>query len=91
MSALDDLLISPFESAFDAVGMMRGSTAPLKRSIVGMAVGAGATYALKPAVSFLPSGAPRPWVALKPNDPNATMVPWWMPGIATGFVFGVLI
>ena len=90
MSQLDDLIISPFESMFDSLGMMRGSTAPLKRTLFGFGLGAGVTYALKPAVSFTGQN-PRPWVALKPDDPNATMVPWWMPGVATGFVFGVLI
>lgn len=86
MSVVDDLVLTPLESVMDSLGLMRGSTAPLKRAIVGAGVGAGIVYGIKPAIMFDDNGEPRPWAVTNPDAANATMVPFWM-GIAAPAVF----
>lgn len=85
-------VISQVEKAFDSVGLMRGSLAPLARAGVGFALGTGLIYALNglhlAPWAFDEYGMRRPW---KYDDPEGTSFPWWMPGVAAAFVFGAVI
>lgn len=81
MSGLDDLIIEPLENAFDAVGAMEGTLAPLKRAAIGGGIGYLLAYGLKPAVAFDNDGNERPWIFGENGDSkDATYLPAW--GIA---------
>lgn len=49
------------ENAFDSVGMMRGSAAPVLRAATGFALGSMVMFALRPSFAFDESGKARPW------------------------------
>ncbi len=91
MSALDTIVLSPIEGALDAVGLMRGPTAPLMRAVVGAGIGAGISYGLRPEISFRADGSPRPWVVTDSGAPDATLIPHWMPSFAGAVFLGILI
>jgi len=85
-------VIGRVEKAFDSVGLMRGSLAPLGRAAVGFALATGVVYALNgfhlAPFAFDDYGNARPW---KYDDPEGTSIPWWMPGVGVAFLCGALI
>jgi hypothetical protein len=86
-------LMGKIENAFDAVGLMRGSLAPLGRAAVGFAVGTGVVYALNGVhmapFAFDEYGMRRPWIYDDPE--NGTSFTWWMPGLGVAILFGMFI
>ncbi len=93
MTEVADMILDPVEEALDKVGLMQGPSAPLKRTIVGGAIGYGVMELWKPLWAYDASGAPLPWRFTNPNkDKNlTTMVPYWMAALVPAFVLGVLI
>lgn len=87
---VDDVILAPVEDALDAVGLMQGAAAPLKRTAVGLALGAGVVFGLKPSLFFNQDGSLRPW-SMMSDDPSATPVPWWVGVAFPAVVLGVLI
>ena len=87
---VDDVVLAPIEDALDAVGLMQGAAAPLKRTAVGLALGGIVVFGLKPSLFFNPDGSLRPW-SMTSNDANATPVPWWVGVAFPAVVLGVLI
>lgn len=89
-SAIDSVILDPVENALDAVGLMQGPFAPVKRTVVGGAIGAGIVFGLQPALAFNEDGSLRPW-SLTSSEPDATPVPWWLMVAFPAFVLGILI
>lgn len=68
--------IAKIETFFDSLGLMRGSSAIMKRGVFGaLFAGFLITY-LKPGIMFS-DGKARPWSLLS-DDPDATMIPWYI-------------
>jgi hypothetical protein len=63
---------------------------PAKRFAFGAAVGVGITMIVKPGFAYA-GGQPRPWSITSPSNPNATTIPFWMPGAALGLFLAVFI
>ena len=91
MSVLDTIVIAPIESGLDALGLMRGPTAPLMRAVIGGGIGAAISYGLRPQISFRADGSPRPWSITDPDAPDATLIPHWAPAAAGAVFLGILI
>lgn len=89
-SALDAVVIDPFESVLDSMGLMEGQLAPAKRTLLGASLGAGLVFLVKPSIAFDGEGMLRPW-SMTSDAPNATSVPWWMFAAGPAFILGVLI
>lgn len=81
------------EDALDSVGLMQGPLAPLKRTLVGGAIGYFVVTTAQPAFAYTKDGEPKEWAITSKNEtPGATtMVPWWMAAAVPAFVMGVLI
>ena len=93
MTRLDHAILDPAEEFFDAIGMMQGDSAPLKRAALGAVLGYGLAYAFKPKFAFDDQGKPKQWkvTASGPDQDNAT---WFPVGLIVGlpaFVFGAMI
>ncbi len=95
-SGVETHIIEPIENVLDSVGLMHGPSAPLKRTAVGVGIGAAVVFGLRPAmfwtepVSTNAAQKLRPW-KLTSKDSDATWIPWYLFMGATGFVMGVLI
>lgn len=90
---MEDLILEPIENAFDAVGMMQGETAPLKRAAVGAGLGYFVGYYLQPNIAWN-NGVERTWTPLAKDDiekADSTWLPAWLILSIPAFVFGVLI
>lgn len=87
---VDDVLLDPIEGILDSVGLMEGELAPIKRFVVGGAIGAGIVFGAKPSLAFTADGQLRPWSVLS-DDANATPVPWWFMVGLPAVVLGVFI
>lgn len=87
MEVVDDVL-SPVESLVMAIP---GTATPMGRAAI--FGGAGIAYAMtaKPSMSYLPSGAPRPWIVMDAKNPDAAVFPYWAWGVVPAVLFGVLI
>jgi hypothetical protein len=84
----------PLEQAFDALGLMRGANAPIKRALVCAAVGGLAVTYLQPSSMFT-GGVPRPWSVITKN-PTASVIlptptPWFFVLAALALIGGVLV
>lgn len=88
--ALADRSIGALETSLDSIGLMRGDYAPSKRFVLGAIIGGLITTQLRPNLMFTPEG-PRAWSVMSPNDPEATLVPWWVPSILLGTLLGIFI
>lgn len=92
--ALSATIIAPIEDALDSVGMMQGDLAPMKRAVVGGAIGYGVITMWKPSWAYdQDTGTPYPWtVTNKDVDRHqTTMMPYWLAALIPAFVLGVLI
>lgn len=90
---MEDAILEPIENAFDAVGMMQGETAPLKRAAVGAGIGYFVGYYLQPSIAWN-AGVERVWTPLAKDTAeyeDSTWLPAWMITAIPAFVFGVLI
>lgn len=79
------------ENAFDKVGLMQGTYAPLLRATTGAVMGSVVVFGFKPELMWNSDGTLRPWVITSPNDPNPTMFPWWMAVGLPAALFGVFV
>jgi len=79
------------ERAFDGLGMMQGSLAPIKRAAFGAGLGYIIGEAIRPSWSHTSSGAHRPWLYLSGDNASGTLLPWWTLPVAGAFVCAVLI
>lgn len=81
------------EDALDSVGLMQGDLAPLKRTLVGGAIGYFVVTTMQPTWAYTKDGKPKEWAITSTSEvPDATtMVPWWMAAAVPAFVMGVLI
>jgi hypothetical protein len=86
----DDAVLEPIESVLDTVGLMEGSLAPLKRTLVGAGIGAVIAFGIQPRLCFNSDGSLRPW-SLTSDAANATPIPWWMLMSFPAVILGVLI
>lgn len=68
-----------------------GCSTPLGRALVLGGAGAGVAYGLRPSISFFPDGRVRPFIVTHPQDPEATMFPWWAYAVVPAVLFGVFI
>lgn len=88
------LIYEPVEGFFDYLGLMEGSSAPMKRFAVGWLVTAFVVNRLQPKSMFT-NGMPRPWTVIhapKSSDPiKATSTPWWGVPLLAGFFSGFLV
>jgi hypothetical protein len=93
MAELIRTIYDPIERAFDSVGLMSGTMAPLKRFVV---VGLGAAflvYYLQPT-SMFQAGTPRPWSVVTSGDTGQlrpTRTPWFGVPLIAAFAAGFLI
>lgn len=88
-----DAIMEPIEEALDKVGLMQGNAAPLKRTIVGGAVGYAVMEMWKPAWAYNSQGDPYVWSVTNPQKDKSltTPVPYWLAALVPAFVLGVLI
>lgn len=93
LSALDHAILDPAENFFDAIGMMQGESAPLKRAAVGAGLGYALAYGIKPQFAFDKDGKALPWkvTAKGADQDNATWFPAWAIVALPAFVFGAMI
>lgn len=92
-SVIDDIVLEPLESVFDALGAMQGSFAPAKRAAIGAGLGYGILM-LKPSFACNPDGSYRPFILTAQTDAdkqNATIFPWWAVVGAPAAMFSLLI
>lgn len=93
-STIDDVILEPLESAFDAVGAMQGPLAPAKRAAIGAGLGYGVLAVFKPSFACNPDGSYRPFILTATTDAekqNATLFPWWAVIGAPAAMFSLLI
>lgn len=86
----DDAILEPVEHVLDTVGLMQGTFAPLKRTLVGAGIGAVIAFGFQPRLCFNDDGSLRPW-SLTSDATNATPIPWWMLVSFPAVILGVLI
>jgi len=99
MSSIDDIVLEPIERGFDAIGMMQGELAPVKRAAVGAGIGYAIAYGMKPGFAFMPDPSdptkkiPRPFTgtAKKSEMQQSTYFPAWAIVAAPAVIFSVLI
>jgi hypothetical protein len=92
-STIDDVILDPLESVFDAVGAMQGPLAPAKRAAIGAGLGYGILM-LKPSFACNPDGSYRPFILTAQTDAdkqNATYFPWWAVVGVPAAMFSLLI
>lgn len=82
------------ENGFDAIGLLRGSNAPVKRAALGALVGSCIVTLARPKAMFV-NGVPRPWSLITKNPEKSniepTPVPWFFVPAALALAAGVLI
>ena len=79
------------EMFFDALGLMRGTFAPMKRFVFGGGLALIIMMAYKPSYAFS-RGAIRPHVWTAGDSPvPSTWIPLWVPPLITGLAFALLI
>jgi len=89
---LDDVILAPVEHVMDSIGLMQGSLAPLKRTMVGLGIGYGFATFVQPSFAYLPDGTPRPWIlTAAAGDKTATYFPSWMVIGAPAVILGLMI
>ena len=71
--------------------MIPGCNTPLGRVAVFGGAGTAYAYYVRPEMSFMPDGSPRPWIILEPNNQNATMFPYWAYTLVPALLFGVFL
>jgi hypothetical protein len=72
------------ENAFDSVGMMRGSAAPVLRAATGFTLATMVMFALRPSFAFDEQGQVRPWKYDPGHGDNedSTTVSWYVSTLA---------
>ena len=93
METLDDVILEPIENLFDAMGMMQGEAAPLKRAAAGVALGYAIAYGIKPSFAFTADGKEKVFAGTSSakDDPDATWFPAWAVVVVPAVIFSVLI
>lgn len=79
LEALDDFMIGTLNLV-----------QPWQRFAATFLVVSGAEWAVQPYAMFN-NGQPRPFTLLNSSDPNATNIPWWLPGTVVGGLLSVLV
>jgi len=79
---------APIENLLSQVPLCNS---PIGRTAVFGALGGAFAYAVRPEMSFLPSGEPRKWIVTHGNDPQATLFPYWAYVALPALIFGVFI
>lgn len=79
LESLDDFLIGSLKLV-----------QPWQRFAAAFLVVSGVEWAVQPYAMFT-NGQPRPFSLMASEDPNATNVPWWIPGAVTGAIVSTLI
>ena len=87
MSDVDKAIITPIETVVGALPLGRY---PAGRAMWGAAGGAGLVFGLKPGFMFK-DDQPRPWIIFKPDDPDATIFPWWAGVAVPAVLLGVFV
>ena len=80
-------LTSPRLDALANLGMGE----PVSRFAVGTAVGALATWAIRPSTSFYSDGTAKPWSFTAGPGEEGTPLPWWALSVLPGVVFSVFV
>lgn len=86
MAEIDGMVTEPLEQMLSAIP---GMSYPFTRALIGTGGGLAYAFTMKPSVSFDAQGNARPWAFT--DSENGTYWPWWMWGVAPGFVLGVLL
>lgn len=92
--SFSDKILEPIEDGLDKLGMMQGDAAPLKRFLLGTAIGYALVELWKPGFAFDPKdGHEYPWRVTHKDLPKdqTTMMPWWLAASIPGLALGVLI
>lgn len=63
---------------------------PWQRFAAAFLVVSGVEWAVQP-LSMFNNGQPRPFSMMSSDDPNATNVPWWLPGVVGGAIVSTLV
>lgn len=75
------------ESSLAGLGMGQ----PIVRAGVGFGLGWMGMAAWRPSFAYDVHGNPKPWQMLDPENPDAAVVPWWMPPLGAAAVLGLFI
>jgi hypothetical protein len=75
------------ESSLAGLGMGQ----PIVRLGVGFGLGWLGMQAFKPSFAYDAHGNAKPWQMLDPENPDAAVVPWWAPPLASGALLGLFI
>jgi hypothetical protein len=92
--ALSAVIIDPIEDVLDKVGLMQGEMAPLKRAVVGGAIGYGVISMWKPSWAYDPDDHHAyPWTVTHRSMERSqtTMMPYWLASLIPAVILGVLI
>lgn len=81
-------VMAPVESAFSYIP---GGNYPIGRVAIGAAAGGSVAYFVRPAMSFNADGSARPFILFDPQNPQATIFPWWAYIALPAVIFGVLL
>jgi hypothetical protein len=82
--------MSSFQMAGQNAFIGMGLTSPYTRFAAGAALGTIAAEAVKSDITHTKEGQHRAWLLIDPSaKENGTMLPWFMPGLLTGFTFAL--
>lgn len=77
-------------SRLDALAQL-GMGTPINRFAVGTAVGAIATWAIRPSSAYYQDGTAKPWSFTAGPGEEGTPLPWWALSVLPGVLFSVFL
>lgn len=80
-------VLGKVESGLAGIGMGQ----PIVRAGVGFGLGWMGMSAIRPSFAYDSHGNPKPWQMLDPENPDAAVVPWWMPPLGAAALLGLFI
>jgi len=84
-------VVHEVERAFDGLGLMSGSWAPVKRFVFAGAAVYILQEAFKPGYAYDEAGNKRPWIYTQGESQHSTYVPFWAAPLVGAIFFSVFI
>lgn len=90
----DQILSTPqsaLERFFHSLGLMTGDNAPWYRMAFSFGILSVGMFALRPGFAFKKNGEARPFRFFAPDDPESTLVPWWLIPLGGAIFSGLFV